>query len=180
MPALVPLTCPRCQAGLDAEPEQVVFLCPTCSGAWQLDDSPESPARLLPLTLRYAPELRGSLGRPFWVASGQVQTGQREVHGWGSQERAAVEHWATPRRFFVPAFKCDLNSTLELGRRLLTEAPKPPAGAQAPFVPVVVTARNLRGLAEFVIISIEAERGDNLKTLRFSLELGEPELWILP
>ena len=180
MPALVPLTCPRCQAGLDAEPEQVVFLCSACTGAWQLDDSPESPARLLPLTIRYALELRGPGGRPFWVAGGQVQTGRRDVHGWGSQERAASDQWAAPRRFFVPAFKCDLNRTLELGRRLLAEATNPPNGPPAPFLPVVVNARDLRGLAEFVIISIEAERGDNLKTLHFSLELGEPELWILP
>ncbi|MBL8096943.1 MAG: hypothetical protein JNL73_22390 [Anaerolineales bacterium] len=181
MPALIPLTCPTCHAGLDGESEQVVFVCPQCAAGWMLDDAPGAPVRLRALTIRYAPELRGSaLGRPFWVAGGQVQVGRRDVHGRGSQERQAVEQWATPRRFFVPAFKCDLNSAIDFGRRLLSEGPRPPAGSAAPFVPAVVPARDLHGLAEFVIVSLEAERGDNLKTLRFALELGEPELWILP
>jgi len=173
--------CPTCHAGLDGESEQVVFVCPQCAAGWMLDDAPGTPVRLRALTIRYAPELRGSaLGRPFWVAGGQVQVGRRDVHGRGSQERQAVEQWATPRRFFVPAFKCDLNSAIDFGRRLLSEGPRPPAGSAAPFVPAVVPARDLGGLAEFVIVSLEAERGDNRKTLRMALELGEPELWILP
>ncbi len=181
MPALIPLTCPSCRAGLDGEPDQVVFICPQCAASWHLDDTPGAPARLLSLTIRYAEELRGSaMGRPFWAAGGQVQVGRRDIHGWGSQERQSVDQWAAPRRFFVPAFKCDLKNTLDFGRRLLAESPRPPAGSPAPFVPAVVSARDLHGLAEFIIVSVEAERGDNLKTLRFALELGEPELWILP
>ncbi len=181
MPALIPLTCPACRAGLEAEPEQTVFLCSQCGASWNLDDAPGAPARLRALVIRYSPELRGSVtGRPFWVAGGQVQVGRRDVHGWGSQEGAAAQTWAVPRRFFIPAFKCDLNSTLDLGRRLLNESPQPPNGSAAPFLPVVVSSRDLHGLAEFVIVSIEADRGDNLKTLRYALELGEPELWVLP
>ncbi len=181
MPALIPLTCPACRAGLDAEAEQAVFRCDQCGASWSLDDTPGAPARLRSLTIRYADALRGSaMGRPFWVAGGQVQVGHRDVHGRGSRDQEAAQQWATPRRFFIPAFKCDLNSTIQLGRQLLVEAPTPPNGSPAPFLPVVVSARDLHGLAEFVVVSIEAERGDNLKSLRYGLELGEPELWILP
>ena len=180
MPALIPLTCPACHAGLDAEADEVVFVCPQCRASWRLDNVPGTPARLLALTIRYAPELRGNTGRPFWTAGGQVQVGHRDIHGFGSQEGASAQTWAVPRRFFIPAFKCDLNSTLDLGRRLLQDPPRQPAGSPGPFLPVVVSAHDLQGLAEFVIVSIEAERGDNLKTLRYALELGEPELWVMP
>jgi hypothetical protein len=37
----------------------------------------------------------------------------------------------------------------------------------------------VRSWAEFLVIAIEAERKDQVKKIEFSLELGEPRLWIL-
>jgi len=35
-------------------------------------------------------------------------------------------------------------------------------------------------VVEFVVLTIEADRKDKLKTVEFRLDLGEPELWVLP
>jgi hypothetical protein len=35
-------------------------------------------------------------------------------------------------------------------------------------------------LAEFILLGIEADRKDALKTLNFTLDLERPQLWILP
>jgi hypothetical protein len=37
----------------------------------------------------------------------------------------------------------------------------------------------MRALAEFMIVSIEADRTDALKTVNFDLKLATPQLWIL-
>jgi hypothetical protein len=34
--------------------------------------------------------------------------------------------------------------------------------------------------AEFIIMAVEAERKDDLKEIRFDLEIDTPILWILP
>jgi len=44
----------------------------------------------------------------------------------------------------------------------------------------VVSPADVKSLAEFLVISVEARRGDKLKALRASMELSPPALWILP
>lgn len=34
--------------------------------------------------------------------------------------------------------------------------------------------------AEFVVLTIEADQKDKLRAVEFALDLGEPELWVLP
>jgi hypothetical protein len=38
----------------------------------------------------------------------------------------------------------------------------------------------VRATAEFIVMAVEAERKDDLKEIRFKLELDPPILWILP
>jgi hypothetical protein len=37
----------------------------------------------------------------------------------------------------------------------------------------------MRPVAEFIVLAIEAERKDQLRSLNFNLNLAAPELWIL-
>jgi hypothetical protein len=38
----------------------------------------------------------------------------------------------------------------------------------------------VRAAAEFIVMAVEAERKDDLKEIRFDLEIDTPILWILP
>jgi hypothetical protein len=184
VPTLAPLICPTCKAELEAELDQLAFRCGQCGAGWHLDETPGQPLTLRPLTLRYSNALRGQTGRPFWTAGGMVRIGTREtygtVFGGGGELAEATRFWSQPRRFFLPAFKVDLNTMLEIGRQALLQPPSLTEGPPAPHLPVTIPAHDIHGLARFVVISLEAERRDQLRQLGTSVELGEPELWVMP
>jgi hypothetical protein len=49
----------------------------------------------------------------------------------------------------------------------------------APFLPVTVPPGDLKALGEFLVMSIEADRRDALKTMEFTLTLEPAQLWVL-
>ncbi len=68
-------------------------------------------------------------------------------------------------------------STGELTRRQLPLQPGPAAGAvkQCTLLP-----DDARRAADFIVPTVEAERKDIIRNLSFALDLGQPELWMLP
>ena len=45
--------------------------------------------------------------------------------------------------------------------------------------PITLPLADVKSLAEFIVVGIEAERSDKVKEVNFTLELKEPELWVL-
>jgi hypothetical protein len=176
---LIPLLCPNCRAALPAQPDEVAWRCAQCGQGWQLSEAdPAHEFGLAPLAIHFDARLDPRVhGRPFWVAEGRVAV-QREKYS-GNQDRQAQEFWSAPRRFCVPAFTCPLETLISLGMELLREPPDLRPGPPAPFTAVTLPRADVRDLAEFIVVGVEAERKDQLKRLEASLQLSEPELWIL-
>jgi hypothetical protein len=176
MPVLQPLQCLKCQTALPAEPDEVAWLCPTCGQAALLDE--KQPAGLAPLEIHFANDIRpGQKGRPFWVAQGVVVV-QRETYS-GDESRQALEFWQKPRTFFVPAHACELEQLISLGLQLLKQPIAMMPGQVAPFLPVTLSPADVRPMAEFIIMGLEAERRDMLKSVGIQLNLAAPSLWVL-
>jgi hypothetical protein len=177
MPALLPLQCLKCQTPLLAEPDEVAWLCPTCGQAVLLDEA--QPAGLAPLEIHFATGIQsGQRGRPFWVAQGVVSI-NRETYS-GDESRQAQEFWRTPRTFFIPAYACALEELIGLGMQLLKQPLSIMPGQTAAFLPVTLALEDVRPMAEFIIMGIEAERRDMLKSINTQLNLAAPVLWVLP
>lgn len=176
-PALLPLQCLKCQTPIPAEPDEVAWLCPTCAQALLLDETQASG--LAALEMHFAAGIKsGQRGRPFWVAQGLVSV-QRETYS-GDEGRQALEFWKTPRTFFVPAFACEMAELISLGMQLLKQPiSMMPAPASA-FLPVTLSPQDVRPMAEFIIMGLEAERRDMMKSAAIQLNLAKPVLWILP
>lgn len=172
---LVALHCLRCNTPVPAEPDQVAWRCATCGQGLLLDDD----AGLRPLTLHFARADResGLRWRPFWVAEGTVELRLRRTFG---RDHGHDDLWRSPRTFVLPAFACPLEQACEWGagflRRPLPDGDGPPVA----FEPATVDLAGAQALAEFVVLTIEAERGDQLRQVELSLELREPALWALP
>lgn len=177
MPVLLPLQCIKCQTPILAEPDEVAWLCPNCGQAVQLDEN--QPSGLAALELRFASGIQpGQKGRPFWVAQGVVVV-QRETYS-GDESRQALEFWQKPRSFFVPAYACTLDELISLGMQYLKQPVSMMPASAASFLPVKLAQEDVRPMAEFIIMGIEAERRDKLKTVNIQLNLALPSLWILP
>lgn len=163
---------------LPAQPDEMAWRCAQCGAAWALDET-DAQTFLQPVAMHFSARLNPQTpGRPFWVAEGRVSV-QRETYG-GDQAREAQAFWSQPRRFFVPAFVCGLDEMIQLGRKLLLQPPEMVEGPPAPHHPITVSAYDVRSLAEFIVVGLEAERRDQLRRLEFNVQLQRPELWIFP
>lgn len=172
---LVPLICPKCSTPLPAAPEEVAWVCPTCGEGLLLDEQ----RGLAPLEVHYSAQIApNTQGKPFWMAQGSLAL-ERDTYA-GDKGRDAQRFWGQPQRFFVPAYTCPLETLLELGNRLLFQPPALQDGPAAAFAPVTLARGDAQSLADFIVMTVEAERADKLKEVRFKLDLSEPVLWILP
>ncbi len=170
---LVPLVCLKCAAPLAARPDEVAWACGTCGEGLLLGDS-----GLTAIPIFYDARLQsGQTGKPYWVAQGSARITRSTYSGNQSAEMLAF--WSQPRLFFIPAYSLPLEQLIAVGSALLRQPPAINQGSPAPFLPVTLHPDDLRPMAEFILIGIEAERRDMLKALTFELTLSTPALWIL-
>ena len=174
---LIPLVCVQCSTPIPAEPDQIAWVCAQCGQGLRLD-----PAEgLKPLQVYYTAGIRpGAPGKPYWVVDGQVVIQRRESYGSAGQAlQEAQRFWSQSRRFFLPAYSATLEALLAQATSLLVQPPALQAGPPAPFEPVMLSLEDVQPGVEFIVMAVEAGRKDKLKTVDFSLKLGEPALWIL-
>jgi hypothetical protein len=172
---LVPLLCIKCQTPVPAEPEEIAWVCAQCGQGMLLDESDG----LLPLDVKYAASIpANTIGKPFWVAEGQVSL-QRELYT-GNKSAEARLLWSQPRRFTIPAYDCPLETLLQYGPQLLLKPPDLQPGPPARFQAVTLPPGDICSLAEFIVVAIEAERRDMIKQIDVSVKMSDPVLWIFP
>jgi hypothetical protein len=173
---LIPLVCVKCQTSVPASPDEVAWVCGQCGQGLLLD-----PGKgLVALEVNYAAGIApNTLGKPFWVTEGRVAFANRQTYS-GNEDKDAKNFWAQPRRFYVPAFTNTLDALLEVGSGLLLRPPSLQPGPVARFEPATLAQEDVKPLAEFIIMALEAGRKDKLKDIRFTLELSSPVLWIMP
>jgi hypothetical protein len=114
---------------------------------------------------------------PFWVMPVRVQIAERQSYG---RDQAPEARWDSPQRFVLPAFDTTPEEAAKWGARFLREAVQLEAGPVGTLSGVTVTPEEAQALAEFVVLTLEAERRDKIKSLRAVLDFGEVELWCLP
>jgi ribosomal protein S27AE len=172
---LLPLFCTRCGTPVPAGPDEVAWTCGTCGQGLALDE--EKGVR--PLDVFFAAPASGveASWMPFWVAIGKVRFERRETYG---RDRGPDDLWGSPQTFVLPAFDCSLEEAGGWGLGFLRNPPRLAPGPAAALPRVTVGAEEARTLGEFVVLTVEAERRDQLKAVAFQLDLEPPVLWALP
>jgi hypothetical protein len=179
---LVPLQCPVCNQSLPAGNDDLVVACGNCRNAILLD---EQGLRPLPVTFAQPrPGTTPTAWVPVWLFQGQVTLHRRETQG-GNAEKEARSFWSQPRYFYIPAWDITLQGLQQISLPMLRAQPRfspLPAGAipSTPFQPVTVSAEDAQKLTEFLVLELEVDRQDWLKSISFDISLGQPALWILP
>jgi len=171
---LIPLVCFKCDTPVSAEPDEVAWVCGRCGQGLLLDES----KGLAPLQVQYSAALPpNTRGKPFWVAEGSVGV-QRQTYS-GDKSNEALQFWSQPKRFFVPAYTCQLDTLVDLGPRLLLNPPALQPGPATAFEPVTLAPGDIQAMAEFIVMAIEAGRSDMLKQVGVTVKLSTPALWVL-
>ena len=134
---------------------------------------------LVPLEIHYAAGIPpNGIGKPFWVAEGQV-TVVRDTYS-GDKSADAQRFWGDGRRFILPAFAGTLDNLLSYSLQYLQQPPVMQPGPVARFEPVTLSPGDLAAAAEYLVMAIEAGRKDSLKVVSVGVTLSAPALWILP
>jgi hypothetical protein len=171
---LIPMLCLKCSAPLPAGPHEAAWVCGLCGQGMYLDEV----EGMAVLDIRYmAGADPDRPGKPFWVLEGRAEL-ERETFK-GNKDREASRFWMEARQFYVSAFDCPLDTLLSLGTGMLKQPPRLQPGPPVPFEPVMLPMASVRPAAEFILTAVEAERKDKLRRLDFTLQLSQPELWIL-
>jgi hypothetical protein len=170
-PGLVPLQCPQCGTPVPAGAEEVAWVCSTCGSGLLLEED-------VGLKLNPVHFARGDgAPKPFWVAEGRVTIRRRETYGRSS---GGDPRWAGPVRFVLPAFACTVDEAVAWGVRWLARGPQLEEASRGPLEGVTRLPGELTPLAHFVVLTIEADRKDQLEAFDFTVDLEAPQLWVLP
>jgi hypothetical protein len=172
---LVPLECLRCRSRLPAEEAQVAWLCAACGQGQRLDEE----AELRPVEIHFARSAGNGEARwlPFWVLPVRVRILERLSYG---RDQPPDPRWDEPQQFVLPAFDTRPEDAGQWGAKFLREPVKLGDGPVGSLPSVTVTPEEAQSLAEFVVLTIEAERRDKIKSLNAVLDFGDAELWCLP
>jgi hypothetical protein len=169
------MLCIRCNTPIPADIDEIAWVCEQCGQGQILSDE----RGLLPLNVQFSAGIPANgTGKPYWTTRGQVTPSRQTFKGDRSGEMR--EFWKAPRRFILPAHEIPPDQAVQTGIRLLERPPALEAGPRARFLPVVTPPGDVQSLVEFIILSIEAGRRDDLRELRYDLALDPPELWVLP
>ena len=169
------LKCPQCSTPVPAEEDEMAWVCATCGSGLQLGDN---GLALLPVHWAVAPPgKRADNARPCWVFPGSVRFGNR-ISFAGHAEPEAL--WNNPVHFFLPAYACPLAQLQSLGADLTRRHPALTPGPAGVLTGCTFAPDDAQKAVEFVVLTIEAARPDQLRTVQFTLTLGAPELWVLP
>jgi hypothetical protein len=173
---LIPLVCPKCQTPVPAQPDEVAWVCEQCAQGMLLSD--EKGVETLEIFFSASIPQNGT-GRPFWVTQGSVTAISRQTYR-GGNDREMNEFWSAPHLFYIPAYAVKIDDLLAEGSKLLRNPVGMNRGGVTRFQPVVLAPDGIKAVAEFIVMSLEADRADKLKELKFDLKLARAQLWVLP
>ena len=180
---LLLLRCPVCQEPLKPADRDVYLSCTNCHEIIQLDDrtgiSQAAVNWAMPTdTSRVTDWL------PVWVTHGRVNITTRATQGTNNKAlKESQAMWAHPRALYAPAWELPIPQSRKLGSHLIESQPNWVKGSRP--ADVVMTAANItpndaHQLIQLIILTIEAERKDWMKSLAFNVEAPAPELWVVP
>lgn len=179
---LLLLRCPVCQEGLHPEDNDVVLACTNCHSPIALDENGMDEANVHYAAATKLESVTHWL--PFWITYGRVNITNRQTQGSNrGAQKDSQEMWETERYLYIPAWDMPIPEARQLGRTLvesqpvLVEGERPAVGT---FTAANVTAEDALKLLELIILTIETERKDWLKDLKFTIQAPPPELWIVP
>jgi predicted RNA-binding Zn-ribbon protein involved in translation (DUF1610 family) len=172
-----PLKCPDCGNGLPVRPRDVVFFCPGCNKAWQVDGSEftEVPCSVAAPASKHDQK---PVYLPFWVVKAHMESGDRVIDNkfdlaklvpaltWPKPEDKEV-----PFRFFVPAFQ--MGNMKALTRLASSFTRFQPVFDHAPLEDGVfrgsyITAEDALALAPLILFSLIPK--GNRNAVQFALD----------
>jgi hypothetical protein len=164
----------------------VVFYCASCRNGYRLDNRTNELISL-EVTFVSRPNLVADTYKPFWLIPADVWIDNREAKGGGFSGllgrffggEQAVDQRASGV-FAVPAFRTDIDRTIELTRRYTSELPEITQRLGERLVGGCFDVEDAHKIVHYAVIATEVDKPDLLLGLRYRMQFGEPKLLGVP
>ncbi|MEW6308512.1 MAG: hypothetical protein AB1492_05645 [Bacillota bacterium] len=159
-----------------AKPGEVAFLCKQCGvGCEAVDDE------LVQVPVEFAVPKRdpGALAcyLPVWVFAAQLKLSRQSAGFSLFGGRNSGEY---DLKFYVPAFAGGLATLKQLGAGLTRKQPEYDTILRQQLAGIALRREDAKRVADYLLITIEAEKPDMLQGLTYSLELSQAKLLGIP
>ena len=175
------IKCKNCGSGLVVEINDNVTYCSSCGSGFEIING-----EFQPIQINFAAAALKSEGdlvyKPFWLLKSNVNILERTSSGgimkniFGGSSSSSGDII-----FYIPAFTCSLDSLKEIASTFTTKNPvASPQKYNVKLTGFSYGKEDAKKLAEFILISFEAEKSDMMKTFRYEINFDSCEVLGIP
>jgi len=185
---LVALKCSKCGSLLKAEPNDIVFYCNNCGTGFELiNEKDELAAVNIDFALPAKKQDAEIVYLPFWVFDTNIQINSRDsdqtlgsAAGFIKNIFSGGDGRKPVKKFYVPAFETPITNIRTLGMEFTKNQPELESIKKDKLTGCRFSSMDAQKLADFIFLSIEAEKPDMLKNITYSLGLSSPRAIGIP
>lgn len=175
------IKCKNCGSGLVVEINDCITYCGSCGSGFEIVNG-----ELQPIEVNFsATAIPGNaeiVYKPFWLIKTNIQIHERTAAGgfmknlFGGSSETSGEI-----TFYIPAFYCTLDSLKKIATTFTQKNPvASPQKYNAKLTGFAYGKEDAKKLAEFLLISFEAEKSDMMKTFKYTIDFNSFEILGIP
>jgi hypothetical protein len=175
------IKCKNCGSGLVVEINDYVTYCGSCGSGFEIVNG-----ELQPIEINFsATAIPGNsevVYKPFWLMKTNVEILERTAAG-GFMKNLFGGSSATSGEitFYIPAFYCTLDNLKKIASTFTQKNPvASPQKYNSKLTGFAYGKEDAKKLAEFLLISFEAEKSDTMKTFRYNITYNSCEILGIP
>lgn len=169
---LIAVKCKSCDSGLTVEMNDNIVYCASCGNGWEIIND-----ELVPIEIGFAKPLIQGQGelvyKGFWLVDAYVRIHSRDSSGgWISSLFGGSNKTEGDVKFYVPAFWMPIESAKQIGVTFTTKNAVPsPEKYNVKLTGFNYTKEDAKKIAEFIFLSIEAEKNDTIRNINYTIEV---------
>ncbi|MEP7146196.1 MAG: hypothetical protein ABI792_04215 [bacterium] len=174
--------CRKCGSGLVVEMNDNIVYCSSCGTGFEIIEGEFHPIEInfAAAALRAEGEM---IYKPFWLLKTIIDIQERKASGnflknlfGGSSEDVSGEI-----SFYIPAFYCPIETMKNLSTQFTMRNPvASPQKYNTKLVGFDYGKEDAKKLAEFILISLEAEKNDVMKSFKYEMKFDSMEILGIP
>lgn len=176
------INCKNCRSGLVVEVNDNIIYCSSCGSGFEIIEG-----ELSPIEINFAaPALKAEgeiIYKPFWYIKSKIDILERKAGGqflknlFGGSNNSPSGNIT----FYIPAFYCSIDSMKNLATQFTMRHPvASPQKYNVKLVGFAYGKEDAKKLAEFILISLEAEKGDTMKNFKYNMQFDSIEIIGIP
>jgi len=174
--------CKKCDSGLMVEVNDNIVYCSSCGSGFEIING-----ELIPIEINFASAAIRSEGemiyKPFWLLKAHLNIAERKASGnflknifGGSNDNTSGNI-----TFYIPAFYCSIEAMKNLATQFTIRNPvASPQKYNTKLVGFAYGKEDAKKLAEFILISMEAEKSDTMKSFNYDMKFDSMEILGIP